>query len=107
VPDAVLEMSALGFETYEGAAAIREFTRVWWATFEHLTINVETVVDLGNGVVYAVYQQEGRPPGSTGVVGGPVAAISEWEDGMITRLIYQYDTDEARAAAERLAEERG
>jgi hypothetical protein len=42
-----------------------------------------------------------------GSVGGPVAAISEWEDGMITRLIYQYDTDEARAAAERLAEERG
>jgi ketosteroid isomerase-like protein len=106
-PDAVLDMSAFGFETYEGAVAIREFTRGWWATFEDLTFNVETVVDLGNGVVYGVYHQEGRLPGSTGVVGGAAAVISEWEDGMIAHLIYRYDTDEARADAERFAEERG
>ena len=105
-PDAVLDISAFGFATYRGAAAIREFLRGWWATFEDLTLNVETVIDLGNDIVYGVYHQEDRPPGSTGVVGGAAAVISEWEDGMIARLIYQDDIDEARVAAERLAEER-
>jgi hypothetical protein len=50
---------------------------------------------------------EGSPAGSTRVVRGLVAVVSEWDDGMIARLIYRYDSDEARAAAERLAEERG
>jgi hypothetical protein len=32
--------------------------------------------------------------------------ISEWTQGMIVRLTVFYDIDEARAAAERFAEER-
>jgi hypothetical protein len=44
--------------------------------------------------------------GSTGVVTERTAMIYEWVDGRITRLITRPDIDEARATAERLAEER-
>ena len=78
----------------------------WADTFEDWTIAVEAVVDLGNGVVYSVYRQEGRPAGGTGVVTERGALIYEWVDGVIARVIARRDIDEARAAAERLAEER-
>jgi hypothetical protein len=36
-----------------------------------------------------------------------MAVISEWVEGMVVRVVVSFDIDEARAAAERLAEERG
>jgi hypothetical protein len=44
--------------------------------------------------------------GSTGVVTERAAHIYEWVDGVIARVIVRWDIDEARAAAERLAQER-
>jgi hypothetical protein len=35
------------------------------------------------------------------------AAVAEWADGLTTRVTVYTDIDEARAAAERLAQERG
>ncbi len=90
-----------------GTYGVRGFWEEWAGMFEDFTVKVETVVDLGNEVVYAVYHAEGRPAGSTGVVTECVALICEWADGMITRVIARRDGDEARAAAERLAQERG
>jgi ketosteroid isomerase-like protein len=105
-PDAVWETAAGLFDA-AGASGVRSFLEDWAAMFEDWTIKVETVVDLGNGIVYSVYRQEGRPAGSTGVVMERGALIYEWVDGMIVRLIGIEYNDEARAAAERLAEERG
>ena len=64
---------------------------------------------LGNGVAFAVAVQSARLAGSTGLVQGRYAAVSIWSDGLIERVTTYYytDIDEARAAAERLAEERG
>ena len=105
-PDAIWE-SEDGITNAAGASRVRGLLEEWAAVFEGFTIKVETVVDLGNGVVFSVYHQEGRPAGGTGVVNDRGAMIYEWVDGMIARVIVRQDIDEARAYAERLAEERG
>src|SRR3981081_2789563 len=89
-PDAVWETED-GILDVAGASGVRGLLEDWAGAFEDWTIKVETVVDLGNGIVYSVYHQEGRPPGRTPVVG---------------RLFGRQDIDEARVLAERLAERR-
>jgi len=105
-PDAIWE-SEDGITNAAGASRVRGLLEEWAAVFEGFTIKVETVVDLGNGVVFSVYRQEGRPLGSTGVLKERGAMIYEWVDGMIARVIVRQDNEEARALAERLAEARG
>ena len=104
-PDAVWETED-GILDVAGASGVRGLLEDWAGAFEDWTIKVETVVDLGNGIVYSVYHQEGRPAGSTAVVAETAVLIYEWVDGVIARLIGRQDIDEARALAERLAERR-
>jgi ketosteroid isomerase-like protein len=106
-PDGVYDPSPTGLGVFEGPAAIRGFLEEWWGAFEELRYELEEVRDLGNGVVFAVVRQDGRPAGSTGYVRAREAYVHEWVDGMIARVTIYLDIDEARAAAERLAEERG
>ena len=70
-------------------------------------IEPEQILDLGNGVVFAMVRQTARPVGSTGYAQMHHANVSVWVEGVITRITHYNDIDEARAAAERLAEERG
>jgi ketosteroid isomerase-like protein len=104
-PDAIWETDD-GFLDTVGASGVRGFFEEWFGMYEDFGIAVETVVDLGNGIVYSVYRQSGRPPGSTAVATLRAALIYEWVDGMIARLIGRQDVDEARAVAQRLAEAR-
>jgi hypothetical protein len=55
----------------------------------------------------AVYLQRGRPAGSSRFVELRYAGVGLWRDGLIERLKLYTDVDEARAVAERLAQERG
>jgi ketosteroid isomerase-like protein len=105
-PDVVWDTQDVMTEAV-GAARLRGFFEEWFGMFEAFAIEAETVVDLGNGVVYSIYRQSGRPSGSTGVVTLRAALIYVWVDGMIARLIARPDVDEARALAERLAESKG
>jgi hypothetical protein len=108
-PDVVWESVGLG-TTFEGLTASREFLRDWMARFEDYEIDVEEILDLGNGVVFAKSGHAGRPVGSPGHVGLPREVLVHafvWEQGMITQVVSSGDTPEARALAERLAEERG
>ena len=89
-----------------GVSQVRGFWERYAAMFEDATITVETVVDLGNGVVYAVYHGQGRPLGDKGVFTARGAYIFVWREGMITRVIACEDNDTARTAAERVAQER-
>jgi hypothetical protein len=57
-------------------------------------------------VGFRVVIQKGRPVGSSGEVQLSYGAVGVWEDGKIVRMTNYRDIDEARAAAERLAEER-
>jgi hypothetical protein len=63
--------------------------------------------DLGNGVSFSVIVMRGRLRGSSGWVEQRYAAVAIWTDGLIERTSHSFDIDEARAAAERLAGERG
>src|SRR5205814_59616 len=137
----------------------RGFWEDWFASYGELGIEQEEILDLGNGVVFAVLIQKARLVGGSGevrlryaavgvwadglvvplggctglvdigvvrdphdqavliqkarLVGGSgevrlrYAAVGVWADGLVVRVTNYTDVDEARAAAERLAEERG
>jgi len=104
-PDAVCEVMALG-TSFEGVDAIRGFLEDWIGSYEEFEVGVEEILDLGNGVALAVYVMGGRPVGSTGHVRYRIAQVSTWADGVVARVTGYNDIDEARAAAERLVEER-
>jgi ketosteroid isomerase-like protein len=106
-PDSVWDVSPLGLGVYEGLAAIRRFFEDWIGTFEEFEMEPEQVLDLGGGVTLAVVLQGGRPIGSDGRVQWRFAAVTLWVDGVATRTTNYSDIDEGRAAAERLAEQRG
>jgi uncharacterized protein (TIGR02246 family) len=101
--DGVLDGRA---DLIEGRAAIRGFVEEWFSAYEELDYELEEVRDLGNGVVFAVVIQDGRPVGIDGRVRQREGWVYLWVGGSIARLTTS-DIDEARAAAERLAEERG
>ena len=105
-PDAVWEAHPLG-EAFEGAAAIRGFLEGWFSSYEAYQAMPEEILDLGSGVVLAVMIHEGRLAGSNSELRVRDAHIYEWAEGMIVRATVYADIDEARAAAERLAQERG
>ena len=105
-PDAVLEPLAIG-TSLEGEAAIRRFYEDWFGVYEEFEVQLVEVLDLGNGVVFDVWLQHARPVDTTGHVQMRGAAVSVWTDGVIARRTLYPDIDEARAAAERLAKERG
>jgi ketosteroid isomerase-like protein len=104
-PDAVFEGRV---ELLEGRAAIRGFLEEWFGFFAELRYAVEEFLVLDDGVVLAVVYQEGRPVGAGGQVHQREGWAIRWSaDGVIVRLMTHTDVDEARAAAERLAEARG
>jgi uncharacterized protein (TIGR02246 family) len=103
--DATFDGRALG-DHFEGRAAIRSFLEEWFGTYEELEFGLEEASDLGNGVVFAVVVQNGRPVGSAGHVRQREGWVFVWVRGLCARVTV-YEVDEARTAAERLAEERG
>jgi ketosteroid isomerase-like protein len=105
-PDGVWDMSPMGMGVFEGQAAARGFLEDWFAPYEEYELEAEEILDLGNGVVFRVLIQKGRPVGSSGEVQLRYAAVGVWEDAKIVRMTNYNDIDEARAAAERLAQER-
>jgi hypothetical protein len=105
-PDAVLDTGGM-MGTFKGVAVIRCFLEDWFASYEELWTEQEEVLSLGNGVVFAVLIQKARLVGSSGDLRHRVALVGVWVDGLIESVTNYTDIDEARAAAERLAEERG
>jgi ketosteroid isomerase-like protein len=106
-PDAVWDAADTGVGTFTGLAAIRGLLEGWFDAFEELVFEREDVLDLGNGVVLVLVNQKGRPRGGSGYVRRREAMVGLLEDGVVTRLTTYLDIDEARASAERLAQERG
>jgi len=105
-PDAVWDASPMGIGTFEGQAAIRGFWEDWISSYEDFELQTVEAHDLGNGVSFGVAVQRGRLLGSSGQLELRYAAVNEWEDGKIARITNYTDIDEARAAAERLTQER-
>jgi ketosteroid isomerase-like protein len=107
-PDAVWDtVAAGGFGgVYEGREAIRGFFEAWIGPFEDYEQVVEDFRDLGNGVTLNVERTRGRPSSASAFVEQRFAAVSISRDGLIERATVYADIDQARAAAERLAQER-
>ena len=87
--------------------AVRGFYLDWMGAYEDYRIEADEIHDLGNGVTFGIVVQEGRPMGSLGAVRLRYGTCARWVDGKAVRIWNYTDIDEARAAAERLAEERG
>ena len=102
--DSVLDGRAAG--VFEGRAAIRGFLEDWFRAYEELGFELEEVSHLGGGVVFAVVIQDGRPVGGDGHVRQREGWVYLCVGGSIARLTTS-DVDQARAAAECLAHERG
>jgi ketosteroid isomerase-like protein len=104
--DAVMDTSARALEVFEGREAIREFLEAWRGPYEDLELELEEFHDLGNGVTLSVLVQRGQLPGSSSFVSVRSGHVGVWRDGLIERNAVYEDIDEARTAAERLAESR-
>ena len=102
-PDIVWEGA---FQTFEGRAAVRGFLQDWVDAHDEFELAAEEVRDLGGGVAFSVFIQRGRPRGATGWVQLRAATVTLVVDGLAERVTVYLDVDEARAAAERLADER-
>ena len=106
-PHAVWDASPWGMGVFEGHAAVRGFFEDWRSSYSGIERTAEEIRDLGNGVTFAVILQQGRVVGSGGSVQLRYGSVLEWTDDLIVRNSTYTDVDAARAAAERLAEERG
>jgi ketosteroid isomerase-like protein len=93
--------------TFTGREAIRGNLEDVVGSFEEFAMEPEELLELGGRVVLAVVLQSVRMAGSGDEWQDRVAFVSEWANGLIVRVTIHPDIDEARAAAERLAEERG
>jgi ketosteroid isomerase-like protein len=106
-PDCVWDTPE-GVLTFDGRAAIRGFLEDWIAAYEEFDIDAEEILDLGNEVTFAIFNQRGRLVGSSSSeVRFRSASAAVWADGLQVRVSNYLDIDEARATAERLAQERG
>jgi ketosteroid isomerase-like protein len=107
-PDAVWEAVSLG-TSFEGVAAIRGFCEDWLGPYEDYELRPDEILDLGGGVVFVVTRFTARSAGSAaGEMTRSRPLVFTWVEGLVARVTAHPDSiDEARAAAERLAEERG
>jgi ketosteroid isomerase-like protein len=106
-PNAVWDLSASHLGSYEGVAAIGDFLVGYWATWEDHHHEIEEILDFGHGVLSVAIWEDGCPRGSDARVQARHLQVFEWVQGEILRITGYADIDEACAAAERLAQERG
>lgn len=104
--DAVWDMSPIDMGVFEGHAAIRDALENWWDTFPGIVSELDEALDLGNGVLFQAVTQRGPAAGSTGDIRQRSGRVLLVVDGLIETLTSYNDIEQARDAAERLAEER-
>ncbi|HME02974.1 MAG TPA: hypothetical protein VKG38_08065 [Solirubrobacteraceae bacterium] len=105
--DVVYDASSSGVGTFKRVAALRGFATDWLGSYEEYEGRLEENDDLGNGVTFTVALWDGRLRGSVARAQERWSYTGLWEASVISRMIVRADIEEARAAAERLAEERG
>jgi hypothetical protein len=101
-----MDLSHPGVGIFEGVPAIAAFFRDWWATWEDHHHEVQEVVVLDHGVVFAVVREDGQLVGSDVYVEQRGGLVSVWVGNLIGSVTAYLDIDEGRAAAERLAASR-
>jgi len=104
--DAVFDMSPMGMGTFEGRRAIRALFADWFAAYDTYVIELQSFEDLGSDVAFNTFSYRGQIAGSDQFVTVTHAYITVWSDGLIDRTSAYSDSEDARAAARRLAAER-
>jgi ketosteroid isomerase-like protein len=107
--DAVWDASNTAAGVFEGAVAVRCFLEDWYGAFEEWHGEPVELVDHGGGVVFALVRWDGRPAGSESSAQALGALLFELADASMLRVtVYtRGGIGDARAAAQRLAEQRG
>jgi ketosteroid isomerase-like protein len=103
----VWDFNAWGIGTFKGRPAIRRFLEDWLGSYEEYRAERDETLDLGHGVVFIAYRERARPAASHAHFESRRGLVALVRDGLVERFTLYTDIDEARAAAERLAEERG
>ena len=106
LPDAAWDTSPTGGPVFEGHEALRDLFEEWTDPYVEIEQELEVFSDLGSGVTFGVVAQRARLTDSEGWVAFPYAGVAIWAGERIERVTVYADIDEARAAGERLAEER-
>jgi ketosteroid isomerase-like protein len=108
-PNAVYDASHTGMEIVEGREAVRTVMQGWQSNYDDYEEETEEILDLGNGVVLAITRSRGRLRDSqtSTRLESRMGLVIEWRGDKVARMTPYPDADEARAAAERLAVERG
>jgi ketosteroid isomerase-like protein len=106
-PTRCMTFPARGWGPSRGEEAIRRFLEDWHQSWEDYHFEEEENLDLGHGVWLSVARESGRLAGGKGRVETRVAQVAIWSGGKCEWLKAYPDPDAARAAAERLARERG
>ncbi len=106
-PDTNWDMTPGGLGKYNGPAALRRFFVEWTVSYKEWDIELEEVHDLGDRMILAVALTRGRPGRGAAWVELRFATIARWSvGGRVARITSYTDIGEARAAADRLAQER-
>ena len=105
--DSVWDLSPMGLGIYEGSSAVLAFVEDWNGSYEEFELVLEEVLDLGNEVVFAVVLQRARLTDSTAELRMRYASVNSQAGRVFERITNYTDIDEARSAAERLAQARG
>ena len=99
--------ASLGIGVLEGREATHDFLEDWLRAYEDYEQVIEEFRDLGNGVTFTALLQKGPPVGSAGYVQLQYAIVGTWRGGLVKWGTFYTDIDETRAAAGRLAHDRG
>ena len=110
-PDAVFTLASGGFAILEGNVirgrdALRRLWEDLTLAFDSFEFVTEALDDLGHSVVFGAFAMRGKPHGGGSAVEIRFGTVSIWRDRQIASATNYTDVAEARAAAERLAEER-
>jgi len=103
-PDAVF---LTGVGRFEGRDAIRGYVDDFNGSYDERSYAPDEVHDLGNGVAWFSAVVTGRLRGTSAEVHLRFAVVVTHAGGVVSQWTDYATIDEARAAAERLAEERG
>jgi ketosteroid isomerase-like protein len=96
-----------GVGRFEGRDAIRGYAEDFWGSYDEQSFAPAEVHDLGNGVAWFSAVATGRLRGTSADVHLRFAVVVTHAGGVVSQWTDYATIDEARAAAERLAQERG
>jgi len=96
-----------GVGRFEGRDAIRGYVEDFWSSYDEQSFAPDEVHDLGNGVALISAVVTGRLRGTSAEVHLRFAVVVTHAGGVVSRWTDYVTIDEARAVAERLAQERG